>query len=86
MPSAFTPNNDGVNDVFRIPPNVLLTLIDFSVYNRWGAKVFSTSNISAGWDGKVGGIRADAGTYVYTVNGMSQGKKVFLKGTVELIP
>ena len=85
MPSAFTPNNDGVNDVFRIPPNVLLTLIDFSVYNRWGAKVFSTSNISAGWDGKVGGIRADAGTYVYTVNGMSQGKKVFLKGTVELI-
>lgn len=85
MPSAFTPNNDGVNDVFRIPPNVLLTLIDFSVYNRWGEKVFSTGNISKGWDGKVAGVAADAGTFVYTINGVSKGKKIFLKGTVELI-
>jgi len=40
MPSAFTPNDDGLNDQFRIPPSSAITLKEFSIYNRWGTRVF----------------------------------------------
>ncbi|HLK27284.1 MAG TPA: gliding motility-associated C-terminal domain-containing protein [Puia sp.] len=85
MPSAFTPNNDGKNDVFRIPSGTLLTLIDFSIYDRWGSKVFSTKDISKGWDGRVAGKLLPAGSFVYSISGTSENKKVFFKGTVILI-
>lgn len=85
MPSGFTPNNDGLNDIFRIPPDVLLNLSDFSIYNRWGNRVFSTTNITKGWDGKVDGVPADSGIFAYIINGNSGGKKIFLKGTFVLI-
>ena len=52
MPSAFTPDNNGMNDVFRIPPGISLNLHHFSIYNRWGQKIFTTSDIAKGWDGK----------------------------------
>jgi gliding motility-associated-like protein len=42
MPNAFTPNGDGKNDVFRIPPGTSLQLKEFSIYDEWGTKVFST--------------------------------------------
>jgi len=45
MPNAFTPNGDGKNDVFRIPPDATLNLEEFSIYDRWGAKIFSTKNV-----------------------------------------
>jgi len=85
MPSAFTPNDDGVNDVFRIPTGTQLTLIDFSIYNRWGSKVFSTRDISKGWNGKVSGASLPTGTFVYIINGVSENKKIFYKGTFVLI-
>jgi gliding motility-associated-like protein len=52
MPSAFTPNNDGLNDVF-LPKGTgwLFDNYKLEVYNRWGQKVFSTSNVYEGWDG-----------------------------------
>jgi gliding motility-associated-like protein len=85
MPSAFTPNRDGKNDIYRIPPNVSLTLENFSVYDRWGMRVFSTKNISEGWDGTIHGHQASTGVYVYMVEGTNQKGTVFLKGSFVLI-
>ncbi len=67
MPTAFTPNGDGLNDVFRVPPlnyNLLKSLV---VFNRWGQKVFSTSDAAAGWDGMYKSLPAPNGTYIYII-------------------
>jgi gliding motility-associated-like protein len=85
MPSAFTPNGDGANDVFRVPPGMTMQLIELVVYDRWGMRVFSTRNISQGWDGTVGGRPAPAGTYVYLVSGTDVKGPVSAKGTVLLV-
>lgn len=85
MPSAFTPNNDGLNDLFRIPKNVLLTLKEFAIYDRWGNKIFSTSDINKGWDGNFKILRKDAGIYIYTIKGYEENKLIFLKGTFTLV-
>jgi gliding motility-associated-like protein len=87
MPNAFTPNGDGHNDLFRIPPLLNLTIERFSVYNRWGALVFTTNNSLAGWDGRMGGQAEPAGTYVWIVSYYDPltHQTVMKKGTVELI-
>jgi gliding motility-associated-like protein len=87
MPNAFTPNADGHNDLFRIPPLLNLTIERFSVYNRWGALVFTTNNSLVGWDGRMGGQAEPAGTYVWIVSYYDPltHQTVMKKGTVELI-
>jgi gliding motility-associated-like protein len=85
MPSGFTPNGDGHNDVFRIPPGVQLTLQGFSVYDRLGARVFFTQNPEIGWDGTFGGHPAPAGAYVYILQGVNEQGQIYMKGTVMLI-
>lgn len=85
MPSAFTPNKDGLNDLFIIPAYANIELEEFSVFNRWGIKVFSTSDVSKGWDGTVKGVKGDSGAYVYVIRGRNGEGKVFLKGTVMLV-
>jgi len=85
MPAAFTPNNDGKNDIFRIPPGVLLTLDRFSVFDKWGNLVFSTRDINKGWDGSFSGSPYNSGTFVYIISGESEGKNVLFKGSFILI-
>ncbi|HMK19059.1 MAG TPA: FG-GAP-like repeat-containing protein [Chitinophagaceae bacterium] len=85
MPNAFTPNNDGANDLFRIPPGVPLILDDFSIYDRWGNKIFTTNDIKKGWDGTYKGTKLSTGVFVYTVSGKLNNEDKFLKGTVLLI-
>jgi gliding motility-associated-like protein len=85
MPNAFTPNNDGSNDIFRIPPAVLLDLKEFSVFDRWGNKIFTTKDIAKGWDGTLKGQRLNAGVYVYMITGNTEQGKVTVKGTINLI-
>lgn len=85
MPNVFSPNGDGLNDVYRIPPDVSLLLQEFSIFDRWGSKVFSTHNISEGWNGTFNGMPVIAGTYVYFIKGSNDRGTVFLKGTVVLI-
>ena len=65
MPSAFTPNGDGRNDVFRIPPSYPVTLKRLAVYDRKGMLVFNTVNTGEGWDGNFNGHRQPAGVYVW---------------------
>jgi gliding motility-associated-like protein len=86
VPTAFTPNRDGNNDIFR-PIAVGLTQIEyFRVYNRWGQLVFSTTKNGHGWDGKINGKEQSSGTYAWLVKGTDYtGKVFFAKGTVTLI-
>jgi gliding motility-associated-like protein len=63
-PNAFTPNNDGVNDVF-LPIGSDVVAFHLTIYNSWGQLVFESRNLEKGWDGKVGGKPAPVGTYVY---------------------
>jgi len=67
MPGAFTPNGDGRNDVFRIPPVVPVKIRRLVVFNRSGAMLFSTENVGVGWDGTIDGIAQPAGAYVWVV-------------------
>lgn len=86
MPNAFTPNADGRNDIFRIPQGTTINLIEFSVYNRWGNKLFSTNDISKGWTGRDGsGKLLDSGAYIFMVRGSDDKGAVMQKGTVLLI-
>ena len=85
MPNSFTPNGDGKNDVFRLPPGIPVTLKEFSVYDRWGGLVFTTTDKSKGWDGKQKGTSAAAGTYIYLIRGEDVKGQILLKGTVQLI-
>ncbi len=65
FPTAFTPNKDGKNDLFKIlhPPD--FTSYDLSVFNRWGQKVFETKDYTKGWDGTVNGQLQDTGVFVW---------------------
>ena len=86
VPNAFTPNNDGKND--RVYPiSVGMQRINFfSVYNRWGQLVFTTTKDRDGWDGTIKGKIQDTNVYVWMVSAVDYlGKSYFLKGTVTLI-
>ena len=88
MPSAFTPNGDGKNDIFRIPPSYRLVKVDeFSIFDRFGEKVFSTRNVAKGWDGRIHSVPQNAGTYVWYIKYEDPmlRKPVAIKGTVVLI-
>ena len=67
VPSSFTPNNDGLNDVFRIPGSNGQSLMRLNIYNRYGSVIFSTTDAAKGWDGTVKGMLQPAGTYIYTI-------------------
>ena len=86
VPTAFTPNNDGLNDVVR-PIAVGIRQINyFSVYNRWGERVFTTTVNRQGWDGRINGRVQNSGVFVWMVSAIDYlGKSIFLKGTVTLI-
>lgn len=64
VPTAFSPNGDGVNDLFH-PLNKNLQKLNFEVYNRWGEKVYQTSDPREGWDGVYEGVQQELGVYVW---------------------
>ncbi len=85
MPNAFTPNGDGRNDIVRIPAGTSIKLKEFAIYNRWGEKIFSTNNITYGWNGYFNGQLQPEGIYIYVIRGFTQYQPVNLLGTVILI-
>lgn len=86
VPSAFTPNKSGANDNFKPIPLGIKQLENFSVYNRFGELLFTTSTIGSGWDGTYKGLAQNPATYVWQATAIDyKGKKVFRKGTVVLI-
>ena len=86
MPTAFTPNGDGLNDLFRIPIGIIVKLYQLVIYNRWGEKIFTSTDLYKGWNGYINSMPADNGTYIYFILGTKvNGSVVKLKGTVVLI-
>ena len=86
IPTAFSPNSDGVNDILFVIDRGLSTLDNFSIYNRWGELVFSTADINEGWSGVYKGKPAEAGTYVAVIRATSLTGTVFSKNiNVQLV-
>ena len=87
IPSAFTPNGDGLNDVFKVGNLGYQKLVDFSVFNRWGQLVYHNSyDPKEGWDGRFNGAPQDMGVYNYVIIvANSDGNNVIYKGDVTLI-
>ncbi|MBA2500873.1 MAG: gliding motility-associated C-terminal domain-containing protein [Chitinophagaceae bacterium] len=83
--NAFTPNNDGLNDCFGIKHWGNVEALNFSIYNRWGQKIFHTDNTNTCWDGKFKGINQEAGVYIYQITGKTVCENVNIKGTFTLI-
>jgi gliding motility-associated-like protein len=86
VPSAFSPNGDGNNDILKPLALGLKSVDAFSIYNRWGQLLFSTTQIGDGWDGTFGGATQSPGTYVWYAKGTDyKNNKLERKGTVVLI-
>jgi gliding motility-associated-like protein len=87
MPNAFTPNGDGKNDVYRVPPATQVAISRFTVYNRWGERIYTTTNSTEGWDGRLGGQPQLTGTYIWEVQYLDvvTHKPVIAKGFFILI-
>lgn len=69
VPRAFTPNNDGLNDVLKIEYGAgLKTFNYFKLFNRWGKLIFESTNINNNWDGKYDGKDQDTDAYTYLID------------------
>ncbi len=85
IPNAFTPGN-GPNNEFKIIKRGIATLNYFRVFDRWGVKVFETTNIDQGWDGTYKGTPQPFDVYVYEVSAITSTGTQFVKhGNVTLI-
>jgi gliding motility-associated-like protein len=86
VPNSFTPNGDGLNDVFRAIPVGMANTTYFRIFNRNGQLMFETNQFLKGWDGTFNGKLQPSGTYVWIVAGTDKNyKKVVMKGTVNVI-
>ena len=85
VPNAFTPNDDNQNDILFIRGNFIEELY-FTLYNRWGEKVFETRDQAIGWNGVYKDMQADPGVFVYYLTAKCLGgEEYFKKGNVTLI-
>jgi gliding motility-associated-like protein len=87
VPSAFSPNNNTKNDDFKPSLyNVRDEQYVFRIYNRWGEKVFETTDVNEAWDGTLNGNPCEQDVYVWTVSGMFINYDTFsLRGTLTLL-
>lgn len=86
IPDAFSPNGDGMNDVFQ-PKGGAIAEFQMDIFDRWGTMLYSTKDINKGWDGSTGGgLILQADTYVYLINVTDNFKKTHsYMGKVTLI-
>ncbi|MEL6842795.1 MAG: gliding motility-associated C-terminal domain-containing protein [Bacteroidota bacterium] len=81
---AFTPNGDGVNDIFYLKGSNVLTF-NLQVYSRWGVLLYETNNIEDGWDGTYQGVDMPEGVYMYVAKGRQfDGRQYVLRGSISL--
>ncbi len=85
VPTAFTPNNDGTNDHWRIPFLDPLLGADVRVYNRYGQLVYRSKAQTVDWDGSTYGMMQPGGAYVYYISFKKNSGIVTMKGTLLLI-
>jgi gliding motility-associated-like protein len=86
VPTAFTPDGDGLNDILKATVVGMKEFHYFSIYNRWGQLLFTTSDHRKGWDGKIQGVAQGSGTVVWMAEGMDyKGNLIRRKGTATII-
>lgn len=64
LPNVFSPNGDGINDIFQVQAEFIIAL-ELSIFDRWGERIYSSSDMRSGWDGTIHGKTAEIGTYNY---------------------
>ena len=85
VPNAFTPNDDGQNDRALVFGNNLAEVY-FAIFNRWGEKIFESTNQSQGWDGTFQGKKLDPDVFVYYLKAKcADGNNFFKKGNITLV-
>jgi gliding motility-associated-like protein len=90
VPNSFSPNGDGANDVFGVYTKLMVDRFEMQVYDRWGDQVFSSLDVSRGWDGTAKGKPQNPGVYVYWIrmdvmNGQGEMEQRVVKGDVLLV-
>jgi gliding motility-associated-like protein len=83
IPSAFTPDGDGVNDVWKIRSLSEYTTCKVDIFNQWGSLVFKSTGYNTPWDGRYNGEAVPAGAYYYTIDLNNNSNK--FTGTVTII-
>jgi len=85
VPTAFSPNSDGVNDILNVINFGQNEFIDFAIYSRWGQEMFFTTDINEGWDGRFKGQNQEVGTYVYYARVICNNENILKTGNITLI-
>lgn len=85
IPTGFTPNSDGNNDIFRVRGHNIL-FYDMSIFNQWGQRIWHSPNETTGWDGTTNGEKVPVGSYAYVIEvHFDDGKKEMHRGNINLI-
>ena len=86
FPSAFSPNNDGLNDNFGLSnPFAATDLISFEIFDRWGGRVFYTENAFEKWDGSFNGTPVNPGVMLYRIRYRCNGEEQSKTGSVTIL-
>jgi gliding motility-associated-like protein len=75
VPSAFSPNKDGLNDIFRVKIQDDISEFHMMIYDRWGHMVFESNDPTKGWDGTQGSLQAPAATYLWSITYLDNKKQ-----------
>jgi len=85
LPTGFSPNADGNNDILNVYGIAEASSYEMEVFNRWGERVFRSEDKTKGWDGRFNGTDVPAGVYAYRYNIIMNGKTYANKGSVTLV-
>jgi len=85
VPNAFTPNGDGINDLFGAKGDGIIEF-NIQIFNRWGELVFESSDINKQWDGTYNGEKTETGAYAYSITAFGEKTNQISKsGSVTLV-
>jgi len=84
IPTAFTPNDDGINDVFLVR-GPTLSSYNLQIFNQWGGLLFMSQNQADGWNGWSNGQAVSCGTYTYIIGYSQEGSTAYLSGHITLL-
>jgi gliding motility-associated-like protein len=84
IPNAFTPNNDGRNDIFKVVNITTEKITELNIFNRWGILIYHSQN-NSGWDGTYNNILQSTGVYLYYITYSNNDSIFIMRGNVTLI-
>jgi gliding motility-associated-like protein len=82
IPNAFSPNGDGLNDIFRVYAQYSNISFKMMIYDRWGQEVFYSGDIAKGWDGTYKGRECPPESYVWVINIGFLGQDIITSGDI----